>query len=307
MLGSQNISVVEVKGAARKGQVRWVKTMDEAIAAVGEMTEPNLRFIGSAETVFFLQKRIGPLELYFLRNSSPEERDFEVKFPVGGASPEVWDPWTGEISPLLEFQPRAKDVQIKLNLPPYGSKLIVFDPEIKHSPRRESPRPGGEILPPLTLGSKGNSWTLHAIGKELDGKEQIFDLELTDLVDWSKHAQLRHFSGKGRYTIRFNLDPSYLKQNIRLELDLGEVRDVAEIVLNGKKGITLLLRPYRADVTPWLQPGENRLEVTVTNTLLNHLVGAGMKKAVPFGGIAQEPQLLPSGLLGPVRLLAYQR
>jgi hypothetical protein len=68
-------------------------------------------------------------------------------------------------------------------------------------------------------------------------------------------------------------------------LDLGDVRDVAEVSVNGHSFDPLLWSPYRADVTSALHAGANDVVVTVTNTLAN------------AHGDAR-----PSGLLGPVTL-----
>ena len=64
-------------------------------------------------------------------------------------------------------------------------------------------------------------------------------------------------------------------------LDLGEVYDVADIQVNGKPGPTLLLRPYRADVTALVKPGMNSLEIVVTNTLYNAISARGNINAFP--------------------------
>jgi hypothetical protein len=70
---------------------------------------------------------------------------------------------------------------------------------------------------------------------------------------------------------------------MRAELDLGEVREVAEVRVNGTHVATLLWPPYRADLTGHLRPGDNTLSVVVTNTPANAM-----------------GESLASGLLGPV-------
>jgi len=258
-----------------------LKTTEEAIAALRLRIPPNLQFTKPAPWAYFFQKKLGPLDVYFLRNSSADAHRVGVNFPAL-SSPEIWDPWTGGISPALEFEAQADGLRMEFDLGPYGSRLIVFDPARKHAAQAPKPRPQGE---PVNIGGK---WLLEAAGRQL---------ELSDLVDWSQHPQLRSFSGKARYTIRF-----FLPKVSPMELDLGEVKDVAEIRLNEKSGPTLLLRPYRAEVTGLLQPGENVLEVTVTNALTNRLLAAGADLTGLFGiGKKLAPQ--PSGLIGPVRLL----
>jgi len=92
-----------------------------------------------------------------------------------------------------------------------------------------------------------------------------------------------------------------------VDLDLGAVYNVAEVRVNGKDAGTHLLRPYRADITSLLQPGENDLEIAVTNLLANQLPGEGRKLGVIFNFPVHPPTLEPSGMVGPVRLLARAR
>lgn len=87
-------------------------------------------------------------------------------------------------------------------------------------------------------------------------------------------------------------------------LNLGDVKDVAEININGRPGPRLLVEPYKADITALLHEGENTLQITVVNALFNALSAQGPnavfapEEDIPEGG------LLPAGLIGPVRLEA---
>ena len=93
-------------------------------------------------------------------------------------------------------------------------------------------------------------------------------------------------------------------------LDLGSVKEIAHVFLNGKDLGMLWKPPFRVDVTAALKPGRNRLEVRVTNLWPNRLIGDA---ALPenqrhtwstFQPYKAEDPLLPSGLLGPVTLRA---
>ena len=125
----------------------------------------------------------------------------------------------------------------------------------------------------------------------------------------------------------------------RLSLDLGKVHDLARVTLNGKDLGVLWRAPFTIDLTPALKTGENRLEIAITNTWHNRLVGdeqfpadfewgedrggnGHAMKAYPEWFIKNQPRpeqgrkcfvvwyyhrkdtkLLPSGLVGPVRLV----
>ena len=99
----------------------------------------------------------------------------------------------------------------------------------------------------------------------------------------------------------------YLAKHPHILLDLGDVKDVAEISIDGKPGPVLLLRPYRADVTALLHAGENTLQVTVVNTQYNALSARGADRNFIPGPTDTANGLMPSGLIGPVRLETVTR
>ena len=82
----------------------------------------------------------------FLRNPDPEAKPTDASFAVR-ASPELWDPWTGEVQPLTEFERQGNLVRIRLHFDPYDSKLIVFDPAVHHEPKAAVQQVGRNIVP----------------------------------------------------------------------------------------------------------------------------------------------------------------
>lgn len=109
---------------------------------------------------------------------------------------------------------------------------------------------------------------------------------------WAEQG-LEAYSGGIRYEANLTLDEL---PNGPLILDLGRVRGTAEVKLNGQLVGVRILSPYRFDLTPFVTPGENQLEVLVLNTLAPYLNAVSPTHYVRPG---QEV----SGLFGPVRLL----
>ncbi len=132
-----------------------------------------------------------------------------------------------------------------------------------------------------------------------NGKTATIVRDLPLLVDWSLDRELRGFSGRGTYSTSFTAPPEMA--GTRLILDLGNVRDVAEVTVNGKSAGTLLLRPYRTDITDLVQPGTNQLEIAVTNALFNSMVLRDPRSFHP-GPTENLSGLMSSGLIGPVQL-----
>jgi len=108
----------------------------------------------------------------------------------------------------------------------------------------------------------------------------------------------------------------WLASGRRVHLDLGDVRDVAEVFVNGKSAGVLWKAPFRADITSLVKPGGNKLKIEVMNLWINRLVGdqylSEEKKFTrtnvrTFDEFRAKPGTIwsvqPAGLLGPVRLI----
>ncbi|HEX8019449.1 glycosylhydrolase-like jelly roll fold domain-containing protein, partial [Mucilaginibacter sp.] len=132
-----------------------------------------------------------------------------------------------------------------------------------------------------------------------------------NLISYTAHTDpgIKYFSGTATYTKSINIPVNTLMIGAQIRLDLGDVKNLAEVVVNGKPLGTLWKKPFSVDVTNVLKPGENRLEIKVTNLWVNRLIGdqqADMKQKITYTAIpfynANSP-LQPSGLLGPVQLV----
>jgi len=101
----------------------------------------------------------------------------------------------------------------------------------------------------------------------------------------------------------------WFRRGAKLVLDLGKVKDIAELSVNGKAVESILWKPlFQADVTGALMPGKDHLEIKVTNLWPNRMIGDLQPSAVKryrftdSRPCTKDSPLLESGLLGPVRL-----
>jgi hypothetical protein len=97
-----------------------------------------------------------------------------------------------------------------------------------------------------------------------------------------------------------------------LWIDLGDVKNLAEVIVNGKELGQTWHAPYRVDATSALKPGVNEITIKVVNAWVNRLIGdeqAGATK-ITFADVkpykANSP-LLPSGLIGPVTVVREEK
>ncbi len=82
-----------------------------------------------------------------------------------------------------------------------------------------------------------------------------------------------YFSGTASYINRFIISKQSLQDHINFALDLGEVPDVAEVLVNGKSTGILGTSPFRLNIQDYLYEGENHLEIKITNMWINRLTG----------------------------------
>jgi hypothetical protein len=137
------------------------------------------------------------------------------------------------------------------------------------------------------------------------------------LISWTQDSDegVRCFSGVATYHKTFEVASEQLGAERRLVLDLGRLRFVAEVYLNGRSLGILWKPPFKVDITEAARSGPNELAIEVANTWSNRLAGdartqgrdfcrTNIAKSLTWTGPWKETPLLESGLLGPVRITA---
>jgi hypothetical protein len=159
---------------------------------------------------------------------------------------------------------------------------------------------------PLTL---EGSWNL-VFPPFAEGKGEPVKTDFDKLISWSDSTNdaIKYFSGTATYAKTFTLPAGYLAKQRHLTLDLGTVKNIAEVTLNGKPLGILWKEPFQVDVTEDAKEGKNNLTIKVTNLWPNRLIGDQKleeKDRLTWTSVslykATDP-LLPSGLLGPVTI-----
>lgn len=98
---------------------------------------------------------------------------------------------------------------------------------------------------------------------------------LNELASWtaSSNEDIRYFSGTASYKKQFNVPEQLFRSGNSLQLDLGSVKEIAEVFVNGKKLGVLWKAPFRLNIDDFVQEGINKLEVKITNLWPNRLIG----------------------------------
>jgi hypothetical protein len=268
----------------------------EALAKIG--LAPDWQAVGPAPEMMVLHRTLSNGEIYFISSRAREAAHADISFRVSGQAPELWDAATGEITPL-PYRIEGQRTIVPLSFDPDGSALVVFRARATAATR--APEPATET--PLMALDTG--WTL--LFQPGRGGPQGSIAARAE--SWSDNAdpRIRYFSGTGTYRREVTLPPRPMSGS--LILDLGDTREMVDVIINGRLLRTLWTPPYRLDVTGAFKPGANRVELRVTNLWVNRLIGDAQPRAISVTAIANPPyradaRLLPSGLIGPVRLIS---
>jgi hypothetical protein len=239
-------------------------------------------------------------EIYWINNRKDRVEEIEAAFRVQGKEAELWHPETGRIEPA-SYRIADGRTTVPLRLNPNEAVFVVF---------RKAAKAQSRALPKQTESSVATLDGAWEVSFQPD-RGAPAKLTFDKLASWSESADagVKYFSGTGTYTKTVNAPADWFKSGTRLWLDLGDVKNLAEVVVNGKSLGDVWNTPFRVDATDALKPGANAVEVRVTNLWVNRLIGdqqPGVTRkytytTMPF--YKADSPLLPSGLLGPVRLI----
>jgi hypothetical protein len=284
----------------------------------------------------WIHRREGATEIYFLANPEPRAIETTAVFRVDGMPPELWDPLDGTRRPLARYSVTNGRVSVPLRFEPHQSFFVVFHEtaEAASSPAsttlRRSDVPAFEGIAALD-----GPWEVSFDPQWGGPSKVVFD----SLDDWSLRPEdgIKYYSGPAVYNKTFDLPAAASKTGAkgrRLWLDLGMVRNIASVRLNGRDLGVVWCEPWRVEITGAVKPRGNRLEIRVANLWPNRLIGDEREppdaeygrggnlarwpgwllegKPRPSLGrltfstwkhYAKDSPLLPSGLLGPVKIL----
>jgi len=250
----------------------------------------------------YIHRRSEDADIYFVCNQQSEPVTAECTFRVAGKQPEIWDAVTGEIREAMAFDIVAGRTTLPLEFASRGSLLIVFRKPAKSNKGPDEANFGRQIQ----FGELHGPWTVK-FDPEWSGPESV---EFEKLEDWTKRPEpgIKFYSGKATYHKTFDLPNEAQEAARRLYVELGRVRNVARVRLNGKDLGVVWTAPWQVEITGAVKPTGNKLEIDVVNLWPNRLIGdAGLpaeerltKTNVPK--FKKDSPLLPSGLLGPVVL-----
>lgn len=281
-----------------KGRVYWGKSIREILLEDGIV--PDFISDLGPSVVDFIHRRDEIGDIYFIANRTNREINPMCSFRISGRKPEIWDPVKGKNVFIGNFQEIGKHTTIPFKLYPFQSFFVVFSKKRKTKVMLTS-NPFKDMISVQNL---SGPWNVSFDPKWGAPENIIFN----ELQDWSKHNihGVRYYSGKAVYTKEIHIEDNILASS-RIFINLGKVKDIAKVKLNGIALEVLWTAPWTVEITDVVKQGTNNLEISVINLWPNRLIGdSGLPEAERFTrtniAFKKDQKLLPSGLLGPVTI-----
>ncbi len=288
----------------------------------------------SAGSVRYAHRTLPGREVYFISNRTGKPVAETCTFRDGSFTAELWDANTGEIMTVQNLTATHEGIVIDIEFAEYQSYFVVFtkgNAEVKEEGGRRKEK---DTYTPLSRDQQETGdqslegpWTV-SFDPHWGGPGSVVFEELTD---WTRRPEegIRYYSGIATYSKTFDLSSDINRdKGNRIYLNLGKVKVMARIRLNGKDLGVVWCAPWQVEITKALKTGGNRLEIDIANLWPNRMIG---DENEPFDGVVDNkwPQwllngterptkrytfttyrfyrkgdpLLPSGLLGPVRII----
>ena len=287
------------------GHLYWTKTAREVLLAKGIAPDFEQHGLSDAGTIDWIHRSLkDETEVYFVASRWDPTEKIDCTFRVSGKQPELWDPVTGQRRDATAFTQKDGRTTLPLQFDPRGSVFVVFQKPIDKTTNGTTQSNYPTETPEMTL---DGSWDV-AFDSKWGGPAHVtFDA----LTDWTKRPEdgIKFYSGTAVYSKSFNLT-ALPADGQKLILDLGTVHEEAVVKLNGKDLGIIWTKPAQADITSAAKVGTNELEVSVVNLWPNRLIGDASLPAdkrytvTNLRKFGPATPLFPSGLIGPVRVLA---
>ncbi|KAA6461924.1 glycoside hydrolase [Acidobacteria bacterium AB60] len=286
-----------------KGRVYAGQQLEDVFRALNVAPDFDYTKAQGETRLEFVHRRLHDGDVYFVDNRGDHQSRVDATFRVSGKEAELWHPETGATEPA-SFRTESGRTIVPLDLEPWGSVFVVFrkpaaaaSRNLPHADKKE-------------LATLAGPWNIAF----QSGRGAPASISLDSLASWSDNQEtgVKYFSGTGTYTKSLTAPAAWFTKGSQIWIDLGDVKNLAEVSVNGTPVGIVWHAPYRVNLTPALKPGENQLSLKVTNAWVNRLIGDEQPGATRITFADVKPykassKLLPSGLLGPVTIYSQTK
>ena len=287
--------------ASSNTKISTGKSLTEVLNEVNVAPDFSYDKTQSDVKLLYVHRTLSDRDVYWVNNRRDRVEDIQATFRISGKVPILWHAETGTTE-QVSYTIANGSTKVNLHLQPNDAVFVVFkDRAVKSSVKLPA-------IQEKELSAVNGSWNITFQEKRGAPPSATFN-ELKSYTD-NADVGIKYFSGTATYTKIITADASWFTPGKQLWLDLGDVKNLAEVIVNGKSLGIVWKKPFRVNVTNTLKAGENKLEIKVTNLWVNRLIGdaqPGVTNKITYTTMPfyqANSKLLPSGLLGPVRVVA---
>ncbi|MDW3651915.1 MAG: glycosyl hydrolase [Bacteroidia bacterium] len=274
----------------------WKGSIESALQSLHISKDVDVK--NTSHKILFRHRQTADIDLFWLNNRSENTSSIDVSFRITGKVPQLWQPQTGETK-AVSYKIENNRTIIPLEFESWDAFFIIF---AEKATQNELFIPTKEQVEFLTI---TGPWSV----KFQKGRGAPEQATFETLQSWSDHENkgIKYFSGTAIYSNTFDIVE--ISENAQYELDLGEVKNIAEVIVNEQSLGILWKTPYSIDLKNTLKKGQNTLEIQVTNSWVNRLIGDAqpdVKEKITFTTMPfyqADGQLQPSGLLGEIQIV----
>jgi glycosyl hydrolase family 106( putative alpha-L-rhamnosidase) len=269
-------------------------------------------FATGDSSIGFIHRKLSDADIYFVANTSNHAVHATAHVRTNYPNGEWWDPCSDRVLPA------GRASAIALDLAPYESRVLVFSASAAVQLKKMSEATSLDFSFDWKVAFPAFQRTIN----------------MHELRSWTADEPTRFFSGQAVYEKAIDVPAEFLKPDSVVTIDFGEgapvqpqrartngmrawieapVREAAVVMVNGQRAGSVWRPPYEVDITKLLHAGSNTIRIEVANLAINNLSGQSLPTYkllnLRYGERFQPQDMqnlqpLPSGLLGPVKLVS---
>ncbi|MBL7744905.1 MAG: DNA-binding protein, partial [Chitinophagaceae bacterium] len=250
-----------------KGKLIFTPYTESSFAKLG--LEKDVEILDTDHTIAWTHRKTGNADIYFIANQKDSLRQVRVYLRGTGKVIELWDPLNGRIISRYNCRESGGYVYADFWLVPNESVFVVLT---KNTVSREIKAPHDRIYTIKRFRNFG-PWTV-TFNKNYGGPAYPLTFNGNDsLPSWSSFEAkaVKYYSGTAVYSTLFNYNENSPIKSAILQFD--NLYDIATVKVNGINCGTIWTKPYDLDIAKALKPGRNKIEIEVSNTWTNRLIG----------------------------------
>ncbi len=285
-----------------KGRVIETPYMNETFENLGVARDVDVT--ASNQRIAWAHRKLDHSDVYFISNQQDKRIEVPVSFRIAGFTPELWNPVSGSTAKANSWNMKDGRTSINLDLDRGASIFVVF--REKTNAWSIFNTGGGTPRRPKIPLQLNNNWKVKFDTASGGPVEEVL---FPKLASWNEHndEKIKYYSGAAVYNKNFVIANPDLNKPFFITID--SIYNIATVTINGIDCGTLWTPPYQLDVSKAIKLGDNRIEIKVSNTWANRLIGdmnlSDDKKVTwttaPLNLLQGKP-LLKAGLEGEIKI-----